>query len=144
MIVGRLFVVILVSISIIWIPIIQANQGSRLFDYIQTITSFLAPPVCAIYVLAIFTKRVNEQVIRIWIGEKKYLAMKFFLCQRERFGVWCWVWWLEWFDSCGNSHTLSLHVARRLLTIDQLSYQKFITYILASFCFWSRASPPGP
>ena len=71
MIVGRLFVVILVSISIIWIPIIQANQGSRLFDYIQTITSFLAPPVCAIYVLAIFTKRVNEQVICFWIGEKK-------------------------------------------------------------------------
>ncbi len=65
MIVGRAFVVLLVVISIIWIPIIQANQGSRLFDYIQTITSYLAPPVCAIYVLAIFVKRVNEQVSEI-------------------------------------------------------------------------------
>ncbi len=63
MIVGRLFIVFLVLISIIWIPIIQANQGSRLFDYIQAITSYLAPPVCAIYVLAIFTTRTNEPVL---------------------------------------------------------------------------------
>lgn len=62
MIVGRLFVVFLVAVSIIWIPIIQANQGSRLFDYIQTITAFLAPPVCAIYVLAVGTTRTNEKV----------------------------------------------------------------------------------
>ena len=52
---------VLIVISILWIPIIQEAQGSRLFDYIQSITSFLAPPVCAIYVLAIFVKRVNEQ-----------------------------------------------------------------------------------
>jgi solute carrier family 5 (sodium/glucose cotransporter), member 9 len=44
MVVGRVFVIILVVISILWIPIIQASQGSRLFDYIQSITSFLAPP----------------------------------------------------------------------------------------------------
>jgi len=62
MIVGRIFVVALVVISIIWIPIIQASQGSRLFDYIQSITSYLAPPVCAIYVLAVFFPRINEPV----------------------------------------------------------------------------------
>lgn len=60
MIVGRVFVIVLVAISIAWIPIIEANQGSRLFDYIQAIQSFLAPPVCAIYILAIFTERTNE------------------------------------------------------------------------------------
>ena len=65
MIVGRLFILFLVGVSIIWIPIIQANQGSRLFDYIQAITSYLAPPVCAIYILAIFTTRTNEQVFMI-------------------------------------------------------------------------------
>ena len=45
MITGRLFVCAFVFISILWIPVIQANQGSRLFDYIQSITSYLAPPV---------------------------------------------------------------------------------------------------
>lgn len=61
MVVGRLFVIVMVVTSILWIPIIEKNQGSRLFDYIQAITSYLAPPVCAIYVLAIFTERTNEQ-----------------------------------------------------------------------------------
>ena len=51
MIVSRVFIVILLVISILWIPIIEAAQGSQLFDYIQSITSYLAPPICAIFVL---------------------------------------------------------------------------------------------
>ena len=56
----RCFVVVLVAVSIAWLPIIQASKGSGLFDYIQSITSFLAPPVCAVYVLAILWGRINE------------------------------------------------------------------------------------
>lgn len=62
MIIGRVFVVTFVIISILWIPVIEMNQGSRLFDYIQSVTSFLAPPVCAVYVQAILFKRINEPV----------------------------------------------------------------------------------
>lgn len=62
MIVGRVFVVIFVILSIFWIPIIEMSQGSRLFDYIQSVTSFLAPPICAVYVQAILFKRINEPV----------------------------------------------------------------------------------
>ena len=43
----RVFVLILVGIFILWIPIIRAAQGARLFDYIQAVQSFLAPPVGA-------------------------------------------------------------------------------------------------
>ena len=57
---GRLFVLVLVGISVVWIPIINASQGSQLFVYIQSITSYLAPPICAIYLLAIFWPRTNE------------------------------------------------------------------------------------
>nr|XP_020643783.1 sodium/glucose cotransporter 4 [Pogona vitticeps] len=59
-IVGRLFVLILVAISILWIPIIQTANSGQLFDYIQSITSYLAPPITALFVLAIFCKRINE------------------------------------------------------------------------------------
>ncbi|CAF3636975.1 unnamed protein product [Rotaria socialis] len=61
MIVGRVFVMILVAVSILWIPIIRAAQGSRLFDYIQAVQSFLAPPVAACYLLGILWKRINEE-----------------------------------------------------------------------------------
>ena len=60
--VTRVFVLVMVGISILWIPIIQAAQGGRLFDYIQSITSYLAPPICAVFILAISWHRINEQV----------------------------------------------------------------------------------
>ncbi|XP_044800970.1 sodium/glucose cotransporter 4 isoform X2 [Bubalus bubalis] len=60
MVVGRVFVVVLVLISILWIPIIQSSNSGQLFDYIQSVTSYLAPPITALFLLAIFCKRVTE------------------------------------------------------------------------------------
>ncbi|XP_006839801.1 PREDICTED: sodium/glucose cotransporter 4 [Chrysochloris asiatica] len=60
MVVGRVFVVFLVIISILWIPIIQSSNSGQLFDYIQAVTSYLAPPITALFLLAIFCKRVTE------------------------------------------------------------------------------------
>lgn len=57
-----MFVLILIVISILWIPIIQMSNSGQLFDYIQSITSYLAPPITALFVLAIFCKRINEPV----------------------------------------------------------------------------------
>ncbi|CAG2107148.1 unnamed protein product, partial [Medioppia subpectinata] len=58
---GRIFVLFLVAVSILWIPIIESSQNSQLFNYIQSVTSYLAPPVCAVYVLAMFWGRINEK-----------------------------------------------------------------------------------
>ncbi|KAH9404140.1 hypothetical protein TYRP_014656 [Tyrophagus putrescentiae] len=60
-VVGRVFVVFLVVVSVAWVPIIESSQNSELFQYIQSVTSFLSPPVCAVYVLALFWGRTNEQ-----------------------------------------------------------------------------------
>ncbi|XP_049595009.1 sodium/glucose cotransporter 1 isoform X1 [Syngnathus scovelli] len=60
MIAGRVFIVGLIAVSIAWIPVVQSAQSGHLFDYIQAITSYLAPPVSAVFILAIFCKRVNE------------------------------------------------------------------------------------
>ncbi|XP_031430509.1 sodium/glucose cotransporter 4 [Clupea harengus] len=61
MVVGRVFILLMVALSIAWIPIIQTANSGQLFDYVQAITSYLAPPITALFVLAIFWKRVNEQ-----------------------------------------------------------------------------------
>ncbi|XP_053327181.1 sodium/glucose cotransporter 2 [Spea bombifrons] len=58
--VGRVWTVCLVAFSIAWIPVVQAAQGGQLFDYIQSVASFLAPPIAAVFFLALFVKRVNE------------------------------------------------------------------------------------
>ncbi|KAM9452914.1 LOW QUALITY PROTEIN: sodium/glucose cotransporter 2 [Salvelinus alpinus] len=44
-----------------WIPVVQAAQSGQLFDYIQSVTSYLAPPIDLVFFLAVFVKRVNEQ-----------------------------------------------------------------------------------
>uniref|UniRef100_A0A8D3DHJ1 Sodium/glucose cotransporter 1 n=1 Tax=Scophthalmus maximus TaxID=52904 RepID=A0A8D3DHJ1_SCOMX len=60
MIAGRVFILALIGVSIAWIPVVQSAQSGQLFDYIQSITSYLTPPVAAVFMLAIFCKRVNE------------------------------------------------------------------------------------
>uniref|UniRef100_A0A8B9LVN8 Sodium/glucose cotransporter 1-like n=1 Tax=Astyanax mexicanus TaxID=7994 RepID=A0A8B9LVN8_ASTMX len=61
MIAGRVFIVVLIGVSIAWIPMVQSAQGGQLFDYTQSVTSYLAPPIAAVFILAIFCKRTNEQ-----------------------------------------------------------------------------------
>ncbi|XP_058888826.1 sodium/glucose cotransporter 1-like [Acipenser ruthenus] len=61
MLAGRVFILALIGVSIAWIPIVQSAQSGQLFDYIQSITSYLGPPIAAVFLLAIFCKRVNEQ-----------------------------------------------------------------------------------
>ncbi|XP_068268360.1 sodium/glucose cotransporter 1 isoform X2 [Nyctibius grandis] len=61
MLAGRAFMLLLIGISIAWVPVVQSAQSGQLFDYIQSVTSFLGPPISAVFLLAIFCKRVNEQ-----------------------------------------------------------------------------------
>uniref|UniRef100_A0A8C2WYF8 Sodium/glucose cotransporter 1 n=2 Tax=Cyclopterus lumpus TaxID=8103 RepID=A0A8C2WYF8_CYCLU len=80
MIAGRVFIVALIGVSIAWIPVVQSAQSGQLFDYIQSITSYLTPPVAAVFMLAIFCKRVNESgafyglAIGLLIGLSRMIA----------------------------------------------------------------------
>lgn len=58
----RIVTVILVVVSVVWIPILQSANSGQLYVYIQSVTSYLAPPVTAVFTLAVFWKRTNEQV----------------------------------------------------------------------------------
>ncbi|XP_065502130.1 sodium/glucose cotransporter 1 isoform X2 [Caloenas nicobarica] len=61
MLAGRIFMLLLIGISIAWVPVVQSAQNGQLFDYIQSITSYLGPPIASVFLLGIFCKRVNEQ-----------------------------------------------------------------------------------
>ncbi|XP_026560215.1 sodium/glucose cotransporter 5 [Pseudonaja textilis] len=61
LLVGRVVTVILVAVSVGWLPILQSSNSGQLFIYIQSVTSYLAPPVTAVFLLAVFWKRANEQ-----------------------------------------------------------------------------------
>ncbi|XP_055328546.1 sodium/myo-inositol cotransporter-like isoform X2 [Paramacrobiotus metropolitanus] len=61
LIVGRVFNLVLLAVSIAWIPLIQQMQGGQLYIYIQSIAAYLAPPIAAVYLLAILWHRCNEK-----------------------------------------------------------------------------------
>lgn len=60
MIVGRLFILFMCGVSIAWTPIIEKFSDGELFNYIQSITSFLGPPITAVFVICVLWPRLNE------------------------------------------------------------------------------------
>ncbi|XP_068956874.1 solute carrier family 5 member 4-like isoform X2 [Petaurus breviceps papuanus] len=61
LIVGRLFIIFMIVISIAWVPLVQSGQNGELVQYVESISSYLGSPIAAVFLLAIFCKRVNEQ-----------------------------------------------------------------------------------
>ncbi|XP_071481431.1 sodium/myo-inositol cotransporter 2-like [Diadema antillarum] len=61
MIVGRAFVLVLVGVSILWVPIVQVAQGGQLFQYIQSLQSYFAPSIFICFVSGVIWQRTNEQ-----------------------------------------------------------------------------------
>ena len=57
---GQIATVIVVIIGIIWIPI-MANISGVLYEYLQKVQSYIAPPITAVFLLGIFHKRINGQ-----------------------------------------------------------------------------------
>ncbi|TPP67032.1 Sodium:myo inositol cotransporter [Fasciola gigantica] len=58
--IGRVFVIFLVAVSILWVPVIQRLQGGQLYMYIQGVAACLAPPIAAVYLLTILWRRSTE------------------------------------------------------------------------------------
>ncbi|EDL31861.1 solute carrier family 5 member 4A [Mus musculus] len=61
LIAGRLFVSVLIVTSILWVPIVEVSQGGQLVHYTEAISSYLGPPIAAVFLVAVFCKRANEQ-----------------------------------------------------------------------------------
>ncbi|RAV29289.1 sodium:solute symporter [Sinomicrobium soli] len=56
--IGRIATLIVVFLGIIWIPI-MANISGVLYEYLQSVQSYIAPPITAVFLLGIFFKRIN-------------------------------------------------------------------------------------
>jgi SSS family solute:Na+ symporter len=56
--IGRIATVIVVILGILWIPIMQ-NISGVLYQYLQSVQAYIAPPITAVFLLGIFHKRIN-------------------------------------------------------------------------------------
>ncbi|MEK6780096.1 MAG: sodium:solute symporter [Bacteroidota bacterium] len=58
--IGRIATVIVVILGILWIPIMQ-NISGVLYEYLQSIQSYIAPPIATVFLLGIFYSRINSK-----------------------------------------------------------------------------------
>lgn len=58
----RLFTIAFVGVAIAWLPMVDRGQGGQLFNYLQSIASYMAPPIGAVFLLGVMTTRANEMV----------------------------------------------------------------------------------
>lgn len=57
--IGRRATLAMVLVGLAWIPVIKGSRG--LYDYLQSVQGYLAPPIFVVFFLGIFWKRLNAQ-----------------------------------------------------------------------------------
>ena len=59
--IGKIATTVIVILGIIWIPIMEKIGGGVMYQYLQNVQSYIAPPVTAVFLLGIIWKRVNAE-----------------------------------------------------------------------------------
>ena len=57
--VGRTTTVVMTALGLLWLPIMKSISGGGLYQYIQSVQSFLAPPIVAVFLTGLLWKRMN-------------------------------------------------------------------------------------
>lgn len=72
--IGKIATSIVVVLGIIWIPVISLLSDG-LYEYLQKVQSYLAPPIAAVFLLGIFWKRINAHGSIYALGVGLFLGM---------------------------------------------------------------------
>ena len=56
---GRIATAVMVLIALAWIPVVQGAHS--LYDYLQQVQGYLAPPIFVVFFFGVFFKRLNAQ-----------------------------------------------------------------------------------
>jgi len=57
--IGRVATTVMVLIGLAWLPVIRGGKG--LYDYLQGVQSYLAPPIFVVFFAGVFNKRLNSK-----------------------------------------------------------------------------------
>ncbi len=59
--VGRIATGVVVVLGILWIPVMPLISKGGLYEYLQAVQGYLAPPITAVFLLGLFNKRINAR-----------------------------------------------------------------------------------
>jgi len=67
---GQLATVVLVIVSLGWIPFMKALMGGGIFHYLQSVQAYISPPIAAVFLFGLFYKWINARgaIVALWSG----------------------------------------------------------------------------
>ncbi len=67
---GRLATIILVILSLGWIPFMNSLMSGGIFHYLQSVQAYISPPIAAVFLLGLFYKWINARgaIVALWTG----------------------------------------------------------------------------
>jgi SSS family solute:Na+ symporter len=83
-VIGRIATLVIVILGLLWIPIMPMISKGGLYQYLQSVQSYLAPPITAVFLLGLFNNRINNQgatwglLIGFILGILKLVIQAFF------------------------------------------------------------------
>jgi SSS family solute:Na+ symporter len=82
--VGRIATLVVVVLGLAWIPVMPLISKGGLYQYLQNVQSYLAPPITAVFLLGVFNSRINARGA-VWglstgfvLGMMKLVTQAFF------------------------------------------------------------------
>ena len=73
--VGKIATVVIVVLGIAWIPIMEKIGGGVMYQYLQNVQAYIAPPVTTVFLLGIIWKRVNAQAAIVTLFSGLFLLI---------------------------------------------------------------------
>lgn len=73
--VGKMATVVIVILGIAWIPIMEKIGGGVMYQYLQNVQAYIAPPVTTVFLLGIIWKRVNAQAAIVTLFSGLFLLI---------------------------------------------------------------------
>lgn len=67
---GQLATIVLVIISLGWIPFMRALMGGGIFHYLQSVQAYISPPIAAVFLFGLLYKWINARgaIVALWTG----------------------------------------------------------------------------
>ena len=69
--VGRVATTIIVALGLLWIPVMYRIAGGGIYQYLQSVQGYLAPPITAVFLLGLFLEA--DQCYRCHVGVNRWL-----------------------------------------------------------------------
>ena len=67
---GQIATVVLVLISLGWIPFMKSLMGGGIFHYLQSVQAYISPPIAAVFLFGLLYKWINATgaIVSLWMG----------------------------------------------------------------------------